>query len=150
MTTTSTIKLTTRGGGVPATRGAGLPAKLAKRDSGDVLAIMLEHRGAHNAITSRAIARQLLLTRRTVRAILQELVLFGYPIGALPGGKRPGYFMMVTEADFQATRAVLRSRLRNIAARDRALAAAWEHATGQYVQPLLPWSEPLNTTKGES
>jgi predicted transcriptional regulator len=103
-----------------------------------VLALLRQHRGRHNPITSRAIARHLHLATREVRQIIADLVQEGELIGASVNGAAGGYYVIEDEADLEETRAILQSRATEIFARDRALCAAWTRKSSRPLQPLLP------------
>jgi hypothetical protein len=97
--------------------------------------------GLDNAITSRQLARQLDLTTREVRQLVADLVDDGALIGASVEGSAGGYYWIETQAELEATRAILRSRAIHILDRDRHLCASWKRTRGQTVQPLLPGLE---------
>lgn len=110
-------------------------------DADAVLAILEQHQGAKHAITSKRIAEQLHLSTRQVRAIIAELVNKGALIGASVDGENGGYYMITSKEELESTRAILRSRAREIFARDAALRRAWQRIHGQALQPLLPLEE---------
>ena len=110
-------------------------------DADAVLSILEYHQGQENAITSRALARTLCMSTRRVRQVIAGLVKAGHLIGATVDGETGGYFLIETEEELEATRAILRARAGAIFERDRDLCRAWNVQHGKELQPLLPMLE---------
>jgi len=109
-----------------------------ENDTQALLAILTRHQGKGDAITSRELARDLHLSTRVVREIIAQLVVGGQLIGASVDGNAGGYYMILAATELEETRMILRSRAREIFARDSALCRAWRRVHGQELQPLLP------------
>ncbi len=107
-------------------------------EKAQVLGIIQNHRGARNAITSRALSRATGHSTRKVREAIAQLVESGELIGASVEGVNGGYYMITTADELEATRNTLRSRAKEIFARDAALVRAWRNVHGVELQPLLP------------
>ncbi len=122
--------------------GAGLEAlfrtSASAPDAAAVLGALRRYRGLAMAITSENLARHVHLEPRRVRAVIADLIKAGEMIGSSVSGEHLGYFMIQTEQELEMTRAVLRSRAREIFARDAALRRAWERTHGKSLQPFLP------------
>jgi len=103
-----------------------------------VKAMISEHVGERDAISSARISEVLQMDRRRVRALVAELVTDGELIGASVDGDNGGYYIISTIAELEASRAILRARATEIFQRDRALCASWQRQHGQQLQPLLP------------
>jgi len=106
-------------------------------DVAPVLNALRRYRGLDMAITSENLSRNLHMDGRRVRMVIAELIEAGELIGSSVSGDHLGYFMIETEPELEATRAVLRSRARKIFSRDAALRKSWERTHGNPLQPLL-------------
>lgn len=107
-------------------------------DSHRLLSIMEEHRGRHNAIRSKQLARRLHLSTRVVRQIIADLIAGGHAIGASVDADLGGYFMVEDDQDLELALRILRSRAKKIQQREQQLCQAYRGEVTIASQPLLP------------
>ena len=86
--------------------------------------------GHENAITSTEIAKQVGVSPRTVRDIIERMVIEGKPIGSSSTGDK-GYYIIVSAEDLQIARRHLIPRAVKIIQRAKALDKLYAKVSGQ-------------------
>jgi len=70
-------------------------------------------KGKDNATTSQTLQSQYNIGRRTLQRIIRDLIRDGYPIASVVEGGSKGYYITITDAEFEEYCAQLSSRVRH-------------------------------------
>ena len=99
-------------------------------------------RGRAQAVPGAILARDLSISERAVRVLVEELTSRGELIGSMCSGERPGYFLIQDEEDLRAGLAHIHSRAMSMLRRWGAVRRAAETRFSSHtVLTLFPESE---------